>query len=408
MDTTLAPILVTLSGPDGPGITSKVTQILCDHDVDLLDIEQVVVRGHLTLCVLVGAKRSLLQTDPVFKELLFAGHHQGLEVSFRTLPMASGEEKLPAPQKYVVTAMGKPLTSIAVSELSTILYGHGVNIDSIRRLSHDELASVEFVVSLSPSSDLGKIRSELMRNAHERLFDVALQKEQFARRAKRLIAMDMDSTLTPLEVIDELAKLHGVFDEVSTITARAMHGELDYTESLVRRVALLKGLPLARVEQFAKEIPLTKGAERLVQTAKALGFRVGVISGGFSFAVQEVTNRLALDFSFANELEHHEGVFSGKLLGPIINAEKKAECLRETAARFGIPLEQTVAIGDGANDVKMLATAGLGIAFHAKAHVIERTETNVNFGDLENILYLIGLDQREFVSSTREVQNAAN
>jgi phosphoserine phosphatase len=278
-----------------------------------------------------------------------------------------------------------------------VLAQHGANIERIHRLSEGGLACVEFAISLADASAEAALKRALLAAAGQGAFDCALQKETLLRRSKRLVVMDMDSTLIRIEVIDELARAHGVGDQVSAITRRAMMGELDYDQSLRERVALLKGLDARVLRDLADNLPLTEGAETLLRVLKRLGYRTAVISGGFSVAAEALQKRLGIDFAWSNTLEIEGGKLTGRVVGPIVNAQRKAELLQELSEREGVPLDQVIAIGDGANDLLMLQKAGHGIAFHAKPKLREAAHTSISAMGLDAILYLLGITGREVV-----------
>lgn len=386
------PMLLTITGVDRPGITSGLTHILATNNIVLLDVEQVVVRGQLTLCMVVD----LDSDNDILKDLLFAAKSFGQELDFRVLDNAEEAARGLTSRRYVVTLLGSPVSAQAMHVLSHILAGYSANIDWIRRLSENELSSLEVFITL-PDADrfADSLKQQLMSALSESGIDVALQRETLTRRSKRLVVFDMDSTLIPIEVIDEMAKLHGVSEAVSRITNEAMHGRFDFAESLRQRVFMLKGLSLSRIVELTNNIPLNNGAENLMRVLKGLGYKIGIISGGFDIAADHLRERLNLDFAFANKLEINEGVLTGFVHTPIVDAPMKAQLLMSIANREKIPLEQTIAIGDGANDALMLAKAGLGIAFHAKPQLKKLAATSVSSGGLEGILYLLGMSARD-------------
>jgi phosphoserine phosphatase len=284
---------------------------------------------------------------------------------------------------------------VALARVSGILAEKQVNIERISKLTQGQLRCVEFLVTVPPELDVKAMTRTLLGEGSSLGVDIAVQKEGLYRRAKRLIVMDMDSTLIQIEVIDELARLAGVGAEVEAITERAMNGELDFPGALRARVALLAGLPAAALEEVYRTIPFTPGAKTLVRVLKRLGFRTAVISGGFSFFTDRLKEELGLDYAFANALEIDNGRVTGAVLGTIVDGVRKAELLEEIARREGITLDQVIAIGDGANDLPMLGKAGLGIAFNAKARVREQADTHINQQSLDSILYLLGLSERD-------------
>lgn len=395
-------VLMTVTGPDKPGITSSLTGVLAECSVSLLDVEQVVVQGQLTLCLLIDVSMHSERGEAVVKNLLFAAKKLGQEIEFREIEVSSARDAAASKVRYVLTVLGDPIEARALHVLSSVLASHNANIDAIRRLSRVGLASLEINITL-PRGDgvVTKLKEELIQQMSQHEVDIALQRESLTRRNKRLVALDMDSTLIQSELIDELARAHGVYEAVSSITHQAMNGEFDFRESLKRRVELLAGLEVKHLEHLANHLPLSHGAVDLIKVLKGLGYKVGIISGGFSVAADKLKEMLGLDFAYSNRLEIVNGKLSGKVEGPVVDAEKKADLLAWVAHKEGIPLEQTIAIGDGANDALMLAQAGLGIAFHAKASLRKSADTSVSSGGLERILYLLGMnshDVEEFLS----------
>jgi phosphoserine phosphatase len=384
-------VLVTVTGPDRTGVTSTLTGILAEQGAALHDIEQVVVQGQLTLCLLVGIPRN----GDVLKELLFAAKQLGMDLDFKpvvpaiaTTPDAGG--------RYVITAIASALGPQHLHAIASTLASVGANIEKIGRLSEeDTLASVEIHARLPAGRDEEALKKTLLGVATAAGFDVSLQRESLYRRSKRLVVMDMDSTLIRIEVIDELARAAGVGPEVAKITERAMQGEMDYDESLRQRVGLLKGLDVAVLDKIAANLPLTDGAETLVRVLKRLGYRIAVISGGFSRAADALKRRLDLDYAYSNNLEVAGGKLTGRVVGPIVNAQRKAELLETIAQAEGVLLDQVIAVGDGANDALMLDRAGLGIAFHAKPKLRESADTSISSSGLDAILYLLGISARE-------------
>jgi phosphoserine phosphatase len=398
MPTSDPSVLVTVNGPDTPGITAALTSIIADNAVPIVDIEQFVVHGHLTLCMLLGMNAKQARGAPVLKDLLFRAKEMGLALDFQVL---SGPGAL-APRernrtRFAVTVIGDGMDAKAIHTLSMVLAEHRANLDRIRRLSAEGLSSIEAVVSLPDEAGAGdKLRHALTAILGEdEDIDVAVQREQLSRRGKRLIVFDMDSTLIQVEVIDELARAHGVADKVAAITERAMAGELDFEESLIERVSLLKGLTVEKVEEVARSLPLTDGAEKLVSVLHRLGMKTAVISGGFTVAADVVKERLSLDYAYANTLVIKDGVLTGEVEPPIVDRARKAALLSAIAEDNGISIEQTIAVGDGANDSEMIERAGLGIAYYAKPTLKEAADTSLSRGGLDRILYLLGLHESD-------------
>ena len=385
-------VLVTVTGPDRTGVTATLTGILSQQGATLQDIEQVVVQGQLTLCLLIGVP----ETRDVLKELLFAAKQLEMELDFKPVP-ADATTPTPEPEgrRYVITAIGPTLGAPHLHAIASALAAEGANIEKIGRLSEHSLASVEIHALLPSNRDSEVLKRALLNVATSAGFDVSLQPESLYRRSKRLVVLDMDSTLIRIEVIDELARAHGVGPEVARITERAMQGEMDYDESLRQRVALLAGLDVKVLDQIAADLPLTEGAETLVRVLKRLGYKIAVISGGFSRAAEALKRRLGVDYAYSNNLEVVGGKLTGRVIGPIVNGQRKAELLETIAQAEGVLLDQVIAVGDGANDALMLERAGLGIAFHAKAKLRERADTSISGAGLDAILYLLGISARE-------------
>jgi phosphoserine phosphatase len=389
-------VLVTVSGPDTPGITATLTGIIADAGASLLDIEQVVLSGQLTLCLLVGVplERGKPGTG-VLKELLFSTKALGLELDFKVIT-TSATTPAKARRTFAVTVIGPVVDAACVHALTAALADHHANVDTIERLSDGDLSSLEIGISLDDDDENAQaLRKRLVSLARERGVDLALQVEDLARRNKRLIVFDMDSTLIRIEVIDELARLHGVYDAVAAITADAMAGGMPYEESLKLRVQMLKGMPVKAVQALVADLPLTEGAEDLLRVLKGMGLKTAVISGGFSFAADALRSRLGLDYAYSNILEVKDGCLTGRVNEPIVGPQRKADLLDALAQRENIPLAQTIAVGDGANDLLMLEKAGLGIAFHAKTKLKDAADTSVSDGGLDRVLYLLGLRARE-------------
>ena len=411
-------VLINLTGSDRPGITRDLADILASHDVRILDIGQAVIHDTLTLGILIEMPRDE-EAHPVLKDVLFRAHEWDLQVRFT--PVAADEyEKWVQAQgqpRYIMTLIGSILTARHLEAVGRVATEHALNIDHVTRLSgrisleeemspgagppgpsmssHGETRScIEFSLRGTPE-DASMLRRQLLELAQDLDVDIAFQVDDIYRRNRRLIVFDMDSTLIQTEVIDELAIAAGVGDEVAAITEAAMNGELDFRESLSRRVAQLEGLDEHALEEIAARLPLTPGAERLVHTLQSLGYRTAILSGGFSFFGERLKERLGIDYVFANQLEVKDGRLTGQVVGDIVDGARKAELLRILADREGLRLEQTIAVGDGANDLPMLDAAGLGIAFHAKPKVKASAEQVISNLGLDGILYLIGMSDRE-------------
>ena len=392
MDGTL---LAILSGRDRPGVTASLFDALRPTPCEVLDIQQIVVRGRLVLAVLLG-----LSADAVgdTRAIIHAeASRLGMEVE--TVPGASIARKDPERRRIHVTVMARHLPPGAVAELARTMAERGWNIDRIRRIASYPVTAVVFEGS---GEDIADLRRELSEAAPRLGVDVAVQHAGLDRRGQRLVVMDVDSTLIQDEVIDLLAERAGALAEVAAITERAMRGEIDFAESLRQRVSLLAGLPVDVLQDTAKRIRLTPGARTLCRTLRRLGFRVCLVSGGFREVITPWAELLEVDGLRANALEVRDGVLTGEVLGPIVDREGKREALEDFAREFDIPLTRTIAIGDGANDLDMLDAAGLGIAFNAKPLVQAAADTTVNAPYLDSVLYLLGITREEIEEADAE------
>ncbi len=387
-------VLLTLTGPDRTGIIAAVTGHIAEAGARIRDIEQSVTHTLLSLSVLIDFPTGESDQKPLVKELLFLAKELGLDLDFQVLSEAEYRRKTTR-NAYVVTILGGEVNALALARVSHILAENAVNIERISKLTQGQLRCVEFLITTTPELDVKAMTRKLLHTGASVGVDIAVQKESLYRRAKRLVVMDMDSTLIQVEVIDELARVAGVGEQVAEITERAMNGELDFSGALRERVALLKGLKAEALEQVYRNIPLTPGARNLVAILKRLGFKTAVISGGFQFFTDRLKADLGLDYAYANGLEIVDGIVTGQVAGTIVDGARKAQLLEEIAAKEGITLDQTIAIGDGANDLPMLGRAGLGIAFNAKARVREQADFHINQQNLDSILYLLGLSERE-------------
>jgi phosphoserine phosphatase len=397
--------LLTVTGADRPGVTARLFSALAETagpPVEVLDVEQVVVHGHLVLGVVVGA---LPGGDGTADEATLLAHLSGLaaEVSAATgLGVAvesateAGPVPVPAGRPHHVIILGRPVPPEAVAGAARAIAGIGGNIDAIRRLSDYPVTSFELTVSGANATEL---RTATASVAAASGADIAVEQVGLARRSKRLIVLDVDSTLVRGEVIDELAARAGRAAEVARITAAAMNGELDFAESLRARVAVLAGLPEEVLDEVREALVLTPGARTLIRTLQRLGFRCGIVSGGFTQITDPLAETLGLDFAAANTLEVVDGKLTGGLVGEIVDRPGKARALARFAAEYGIPLEQTVAVGDGANDLDMLNTAGLGIAFNAKPFVREQAHIALNQPYLDAVLQVLGFTRDEVLDA---------
>ncbi|WP_369793512.1 phosphoserine phosphatase SerB [Terrabacter sp. Root85] len=384
--TDIQTLSVTVTGDDRPGVTGTLLGALSGVDAEVLDIQQVVVHGHLTLTVLL---RPGAHVDQLRDAAAVAAHRLGLAL---TVVEGTGVNARSRQGRAAVVVLGAPLSADAVSLVTTRIADHGANIDRIRRLSRYPITTVEFDIS---GADLPSLRTELALVATSEGIDIAVAPGGLARRGRRLVVLDVDSTLIQQEVIELLAAHSGREAEVAEVTARAMAGELDFEESLRARVATLAGLPESVLDEVRESVQLTPGARTLVRTLKRLGFTVGLVSGGFIEIVGELADDLGIDHARANRLEIEDGRLTGRVVGEVVDRAGKARALREFAEQEGLPLSRTVAIGDGANDLDMLDVAGLGVAFNAKPIVQEQAQTAVNVPYLDSVLYLLGISREE-------------
>jgi len=399
------PILISITGMDRPGITASITQLLAGYDVNVLDIGQSVIHDALNLGMLIQIPEKVENDQIVLDAIQNKINELDLNIRFVHISRESYESWVGQQGKgrHIVTLLARRITAHHISRLAHIVAENGLNIDKITRLSgrvplesaeSDGQACVEFSLR-GPVTDLPALRSKFMSLANEIDVDIAYQENNVYRRNRRLVAFDMDSTLIQAEVIDELAKRAGVGKKVAEITERAMHGEIEFKESFTQRVALLKGLPESALGEVAATLILTDGTERLMSTLKKLGYKTAILSGGFTYFGRALQRRFGFDYVFANGLEIENGVITGNTSGEIVDGERKASLLASIAQHEGFSLEQTIAVGDGANDLPMLSIAGLGIAFRAKPIVKESAKQSLNTQGLDGILYLMGLSERE-------------
>ncbi|EFL27187.1 MULTISPECIES: phosphoserine phosphatase SerB [Streptomyces] len=382
-------LLVKIFGKDRPGLTAGLCDTLAAYGVDIVDIEQVVTRGRIVLCVLVTAPKG----DGAEGELRATVHSWAESQRMQAeIISGRGDNRPRGTGRSHVTVLGHPLTAEAVAAIASRITGTGGNIDRIFRLAKYPVTAVDFEVS---GAETEPLRTALATEAADIGVDVAVVASGLQRRAQRLVVMDVDSTLIQDEVIELFAAHAGCEAEVAEVTARAMRGELDFEQSLHARVALLAGIDESVVEKVRAEVRLTPGARTLIRTLKRLGYQVGVVSGGFTQVTDDLQERLGLDFASANTLEIVDGKLTGRVIGEVVDRAGKARLLRRFAAEAGVPLVQTVAIGDGANDLDMLNAAGLGVAFNAKPVVREAAHTAVNVPFLDTVLYLLGVTREE-------------
>jgi len=388
--------MVTVSGPDQPGITAAFSKILVDNQVEIVDIEQASLQDFLGLSFLLDMSGAKQSKDGVLKDLLFEASRLHLTLNFRLF----SEKEMKARNSknlFVLTYFGD---TRALAEISNILAEESANIEMIANLTRHCASCVELTINVNEVENLGRLKSKVIAKSHELNVDLALQKMEAYRKNKRLVFFDMDSTLVDTEIIDEMAQRAGVLKEVSRITEKAMRGDIDFEESLTQRVALLKGLKVEELEKIRNDMKLSEGAKDLVDTLKKLGFKLGLVSGGFDYFSDFLREKLGLDFSYSNRLEIKSGVLTGKVLGKIIDNMYKAKIVNMVSSEEGVLLDQTVAIGDGANDILMLGQAGLGIAYNAKERLERAANMSLGRARLKNILYILGISDEEMGSSS--------
>lgn len=399
MDKKIELILVNISGQDRPGLTSTLTEILSKYEADILDIGQADIHHTLSLGILF--KTDSVSSGFILKELLFKASE--LNVNIRFSPIRNDEYEnwvgLQGKNRYVITILGRHISARQIAAVTKEIMRQGLNIDGIQRLTGrmtlaevDDAKSkgcIEFSVRGTPS-DYAAMQSEFMRIANELEFDISLQKDTMYRRCRRLICFDMDSTLIETEVIDELADRAGVGDKVREITERAMRGEIDFKESFRERVALLKGLDESVMKDIAENLPITEGVGRLMKVLKRAGYKIAILSGGFTYFGNYLKAKFGIDYVYANELEIVDGKLTGRYVGEIVDGQKKAELLKLLAQVENVDIAQTIAVGDGANDLPMITVAGLGIAFHAKPKVKQTARQSISTIGIDGVLYFLG------------------
>jgi len=387
-------VLVTVSGPDRPGITASFSRILVENQVEIVDIEQASLQDFLGLSFLLDMSGAKQSKDGVLKDLLFEASHLGLTLNFR-LYSENEVKARNSKNLFVLTYFGD---TRALAEISNILGEENANIEMISNLTRHCASCVELTINVNGVQNLSRLKERVIARSHELNIDLALQKMEAYRKNKRIVFFDMDSTLIDMEIIDEMAERAGVFKEVSRITEKARRGDLDFEEALVQRVALLKGLKVKELEKIREEMRLSEGADELVATLKRLGYKLGVVSGGFHYFADYLKDKMGLDFAYANQLEIKNGRLTGKVLGKIVDNTYKAKIVNVVSDAEGVLLDQTVAIGDGANDVLMLGQAGLGIAYNARGKLDRAANMSLGQARLKNILYILGISEEEMAS----------
>lgn len=398
-------LLINVAGDDKPGVTSAIARVLAKHRANILDIGQAVIHDNLALGILVALDLTAIAREQLLDEIHTSALTLSIQVRFQPIELESYQHWVEQQGKtrHIVTLLSRQVTAVQIAELTAITVKHDLNIDSINRLSgripldaldHHSNACVEFSVRGMPR-DLVALRADFMELSTRLEVDIAFQRDTVYRRNRRLVCFDMDSTLIDAEVIDELAKAAGVGDQVIAITEAAMRGELDFKQSFARRMALLKGLDEAVLADIAAGLRLNDGAEKLISTLKKLGYKTAILSGGFNYFGRYLQQKLGIDYVYANDLDIVGGKVTGKVIGTVIDGQRKAELLAMLAQQEGIALEQVIAVGDGANDLPMLSVAGLGIAFRAKPLVKASAEHSISTLGLDAILYLLGFRDRD-------------
>lgn len=392
-------ILINISGQDHPGVTSALSEILAKYDAGILDIGQADIHHTLSLGILIRTTADV--SGNIMKELLFKASELNVNIRFTPVSIQEYEEWVgrQGKNRWIITLLGRRLTARQIANVTTVLAEQGMNIDAIQRLTGrmplgDEeqpksKSCVEMSVRGTPK-DVHAMQEQFMKLSQEDEFDISMQEDTLYRRCRRLICFDMDSTLIETEVIDELAMRAGVGDKVKAITERAMRGEIDFNESFRERVALLKGLDVEVMEEIARELPVTEGVGRMMEVLKRAGYKTAILSGGFTFFGEYLKRKFGFDYVYANELEVADGKLTGNYVGEIVDGKRKAELLKLIAQVENVNIAQTIAVGDGANDLPMLSTAGLGVAFHAKPKVKATAKQSISTIGIDGVLYFLG------------------
>ncbi|AUC81542.1 phosphoserine phosphatase SerB [Lacinutrix sp. Bg11-31] len=391
--------LLNISGQDKPGLTASLTAVLASSGAKILDIGQANIHDTLSLGILFQIE-SEVNSSPVLKDLLFKAYELGIQAKFTPITLENYEKwvTLQGKDRYIITILGERLSAEQISMVTQVISDKNLNIDAIKRLTgrtslikKDEYPRASIELSIRGRiENKSELTERFMQISRALNVDIAFQEDNIYRRNRRLVCFDMDSTLIQTEVIDELADLAGVGAEVRAITESAMQGEIDFKESFKKRMKLLKGLKEEVLQDVAINLPITKGARRLIDTLKSYGFKTAILSGGFTYFGHYLQKELGIDYVYANQLEIIDGVLTGNYLGEIVDGNKKAEYLQEIANKEGLNISQTIAVGDGANDLAMLNLAGLGIAFHAKPKVKDNAQSSISSIGLDGVLYLLG------------------
>lgn len=399
-------ILINISGQDRPGVTAALTSILAKYDASVLDIGQADIHHTLSLGILFRTTSDV--SGEIMKDLLFKAYDLQVKIRFTPITIEAYESWVnrQGKNRWIITLLGRQLTARHIALVAEVIAEQGLNIDAIQRLTgrppltdsvqaagaqaeHSAKACIEFSVRGTPV-DREEMQSRFMRIAADEAFDISLQEDTMYRRCRRLICFDMDSTLIQTECIDQLAECAGVGDKVREITERAMRGEIDFTESFRERVALLKGLDVNVMEGIAERLPITEGVGRMMEVLKRTGYKTAILSGGFTFFGDYLKRKFGFDYMYANELEVKDGKLTGRYVGDVVDGRRKAELLRLIAQVENVDMAQTIAVGDGANDLPMLSAAGLGIAFHAKPKVKESARQSISTIGIDGVLYFLG------------------
>ncbi len=399
-------ILINISGHDRPGVTAALTSILAKYDATVLDIGQADIHHNLSLGILFRTTSDV--SGEIMKDLLFKAYDLQVKIRFTPVTIEAYESWVnrQGKNRWIITLLGRQLTARHIALVAEVIAEQGLNIDAIQRLTgrpplnvgtdqtdsaddHSAKACIEFSVRGTPL-DREEMQSRFMRIAADEAFDISLQEDTMYRRCRRLICFDMDSTLIQTECIDQLAECAGVGEKVREITERAMRGEIDFTESFRERVALLKGLDVNVMEGIAERLPITEGVGRMMEVLKRTGYKTAILSGGFTFFGEYLKRKFGFDYMYANELEVMDGKLTGRYVGEVVDGRRKAELLRLIAQVENVDMAQTIAVGDGANDLPMLSAAGLGIAFHAKPNVKESARQSISTIGIDGVLYFLG------------------
>ena len=392
-------ILINISGQDKPGVTAALTSILARYNAMVLDIGQADIHHTLSLGILF--KTTPADSGDIMKDLLFKAYDMGVKIRFTPVSTEEYEQWVgrQGKNRWIITILGRQLTASNIALVSEVIVEQGLNIEAIQRLTGRQplvegsfpatKACIEFSVRGTPVNR-SEMQSRFIEISSREGFDISMQEDTMYRRCRRLICFDMDSTLIQTECIDQLAEKAGVGDKVCDITERAMRGEIDFRESFTERVALLKGLDVSVMEEIAESLPITEGVDRMMQVLKRAGFKTAILSGGFTFFGEYLKRRFGFDYVYANDLEVEDGKLTGRYVGDIVDGKRKAELLRLIAQVENVNIAQTIAVGDGANDLPMLSAAGLGIAFHAKPKVKESAKQSISTIGIDGVLYFLG------------------